>query len=349
MQRMHSLIWLVWLGLVLWIISLARNPFYLVVLWIWIAIINVYTRSTEQTIWNSAWTLWASLGIVPMSAVFNLLTTHFGDHVLFNIPGKIPLVSGIATGEALVYGLTNGLVLSVIINAFWTFNRNVPIRSLLRLIPRAFYSLAIISSIAVTFIPITIRQYQQIQEAQAVRGHRMNSARDFLAIIMPLLTSSLERAFQLAEVLTARGFHHPAFPTQSLLGQRWSYFAGLVLIFLGWQWKWVNQFLPLSAFWLGKPLFFLGLIVFCIPFWRIGKISGQSRYYAEAWHTQDWVGLFSLLITAIGIISFSLHNDPSLSYSPYPSLTLPLFNPWIGFCFTGLSVPVFLQGSPKYD
>ncbi|MGB9521653.1 MAG: energy-coupling factor transporter transmembrane component T [Anaerolineales bacterium] len=349
MQRMHSFIWLVWIGLVLWIISLARNPFYLILLWIWIAIIHVYTRTREQTLWNSAWTLWASLGIVLMSAVFNLLTTHFGEHILFHIPGKIPLISGIATGEALVYGVTNGLVLSVMLNAFWTFNRNVPIRSLLRLIPRAFYSLAIISSIAVTFIPITIRQYQQIQEAQAVRGHRMNGVRDFLALIMPLLTSSLERAFQLAEVLTARGFHNPSDSAQNYLAQRWFYFAGLILIFLGWQWQWVNQHLPLSAFWVGRPLFLLGMIIFGFPFWRIGKSTSRSRYYADVWQAKDWFGLFSLLITTVGIGIFFLQHDPSLSYSPYPSLTLPLFNPWIGFCLAGLSVPAFLQGSPKYD
>lgn len=346
---MHSIVWLVWLGLVLWIISLARNPFYLIVLWIWIAIINVYTRSTEQTIWNSAWTLWASLGIIPMSAIFNLLTTHFGDHVLFIIPGKIPLVSGIVTAEALVYGLTNGLILSVIINAFWTFNRNVPIQSLLRLIPRAFYSVAIISSIAVTFIPITIRQYQQIQEAQAIRGHRMYRVRDFLALLMPLLTSSLERAFQLAEVLTARGFHHPTNSAQNLLAQRWFYFAGLILIFLGWQWNRVIQISPYKAFWLGKPLLWLGLIVFCIPFWRIGKIATHSRYHAVKWQAMDWFGLISVIVTAVAIMVFSLHSDPSLSYSPYPTLTLPLFNPWLGFCFGGLCMPAILQGFPKHD
>ncbi len=349
MGRLHSFVWLVWLGLVMWIVSLIRNPFYLTLLWIWIAIINIYTRGTENTIWNSVWTLWASLGIIPMSALFNMLTTHFGDHILFTIPGKIPLLSGIVTGEALVYGLTNGLVLNVIINAFWTFNRNVPIQSLLRLIPRAFYPMAVISSIAVTFIPITIRQYQQIQEAQAIRGQRRNNLRDTLALMMPLLTSSLERAFQLAEVLTARGFHNPNRSAKSLTAHRWSFLAGLILIFSGWQWKLIQPVFPFQAVWLGKFFFLLGMLLFFFPFWRMGKVSVHTRYVAEKWRIIDGLGLATQLVIAIALLSLSFRGDPSLSYSPYPSLMLPGFNPWIGFLLGGLSLPAFFQKIYEHD
>ncbi|MFZ5808582.1 MAG: energy-coupling factor transporter transmembrane component T [Chloroflexota bacterium] len=348
MKKLHSTVWLSWLVVVILTVGFTRNPFYLVLLWMSIAVVNVATRSAESTVWNSSWTLWASLGILPMSALFNALTTHFGSHVLFTIPGQIPLLSGIVTLEALVYGLTNGLVLSVIINVFWTFNRNVPVRALLRLIPRAFYSLAVVSSIAVTFVPLTLRQYQQIQEAQAVRGHRLRGVRDLLPLLMPLLIGSLERAFQLAEVLTARGFHQPGFSVSSVMASRGMMAGGLICFFVGWQAGLFFQnstILPAMT----TGFFLAGATLFLLPFWQGGKKRNHTRYQSESWGWRDIVGLGGLILLTAAVYLLRSRVEVSLAYTPYPALSMPHFDSRMGILIMGLCFPALLQGAGEHD
>src|SRR4030065_1354430 len=93
--------------------------------------------------------------------------------------------------------------------SFMLLNLALPVRDLLRLIRRAFFPVAVVTSIAVTYLPTTLRQFQQIREAQAVRGHQVRSLRDWLPLLMPLLVGGLEHAMQLAEAMTARGFASP--------------------------------------------------------------------------------------------------------------------------------------------
>ena len=90
--------------------------------------------------------------------------------------------------------------------AFTVVNRVVPVRAALGLVPRAYYPVAVVLSIAVTFVPSTLHAVQQIREAQAVRGRSMRGLGSWLPLIIPLLEGSLERSMQLAEAMMARGF-----------------------------------------------------------------------------------------------------------------------------------------------
>ena len=141
-----------------------------------------------------------------LSTAFNTLTSHYGETVLFTIPGNLPLLSGPVTLEAMVYGATNGLVLTGMLASFMVLNLALTVRELISLIPQAFFPMAVVTSIAVTYLPTTLRQFRQIREAQAIRGHQMRTLRDWLPLWMPLLVGGLEHAMQLAEAMTARGF-----------------------------------------------------------------------------------------------------------------------------------------------
>ena len=103
-------------------------------------------------------------------------------------------------------GALNGLVLAGLFAAFAVVNRVVPVRAALGLVPRAYYPVAVVLSIAVTFVPSTLHAVQQIREAQAVRGRSMRGLGSWLPLIIPLLEGSLERSMQLAEAMMARGF-----------------------------------------------------------------------------------------------------------------------------------------------
>ncbi len=206
----HALAWLAWLASILVVLTITRNPLYLGIVLAWIALVTVAVRRTTDSE-TSAQAVNISpvrfgLFVIAVSAAFNGLTVHFGSTILFTIPEQIPLIGGPVTLEAIVYGALNGVVIAGLFAAFLVMNRALSVRELVQLIPRAYYPVAVVVSIAITFVPTTLRQFRQIREAQAVRGHRMRGLRSWLPLFIPLLTGGLERALQLSEAMMARGF-----------------------------------------------------------------------------------------------------------------------------------------------
>src|SRR5262249_48382805 len=151
--------------------------------------------------------------------------------VLFHLPLSWPLIGGAITAEALLFGALNGLALTILFGAFAVVNRMMPLRAIIQLIPRAYYPVAIVAAIAITFVPGALQQWQQIREAQAVRGHQLRGARSWMALWLPLLTSGMERALQLAEAMTARGFAGGA--VSHGLRQQIAFVVGLAAVFTG--------------------------------------------------------------------------------------------------------------------
>ena len=206
----HPLAWVTWLAGVLVALTTTRNPWYIALVLAMIALVLAVQGKRQEE--NAALAapvispLKFALITVSFSALFNAAMVHIGTTVLFTLPAAIPLIGGPVTLEALVYGALNGLVLAGLFAAFTVINRVLSVRAALRLVPRAYYPVAVVLSIAVTFVPTTLHQIQQIREAQAVRGHRLRGARSWLPLVIPLLEGGLERSMQLAEAMMARGF-----------------------------------------------------------------------------------------------------------------------------------------------
>lgn len=330
----HSFAWLVWLTATVIVSSITRNPLYLFIILAELALVmeSVYFNTQNELVVPIAPGRFA-LFIIPASALFNGLTTHFGETVLFNLPEIIPLLGGPITVEALVYGMTNGLVLATLFSAFTVLNLAVPIRDLIRVIPRAFYPVALVLSIAVTFVPTTLRQIQQIREAQAVRGHRMKGLRDWFPLFMPLLTGGLERALQLAEAMTARGFASEQTPTHDPSAQLGS-IAALLLLLAG---------ALLHTVW-GRSLWgaFLMLLGTGVLYWvlrRVGQRVHYTVYRKTPWTQLDWLVVIG---ASAAMLPLMLLGEKVRYYTPYPLVDLPRFNPWAGIALLGLMLPALL-------
>jgi energy-coupling factor transport system permease protein len=327
--------WVGWLIAILVILSITRNPLYLVLILMCVLFVGLSLRRAGLDIPRPI-SLWKLAGwIIVLATVFNTLTSHYGSTVLFTIPGKLPLISGRVTLEAMIYGATNGLVLTGMLASFTVLNLALPVRDLISLIPRAFFPMAVVTSISVTYLPTTFRQFQQIREAQAVRGHQMRTLRDWLPLLMPLLVGGLEHAMQLAEAMTARGFAS----TRSVSGREQVYprigmFLGLVLLALGWIAQLGGAGVGGLAMILSGALFIIGGL------WYLGRQSPRTIYHHRAWGWQDWL----TLAVAIIVLSICLLPIPGLSrqtlyYEPYPTLSLPPFSPWLGLAMLGLLIP----------
>jgi len=342
----HTYVWVIWLAAAIVSLSSTRNPLYLVLILLCLAIVNnsLASRIPQGNNPNASAKfpispLRIAIMLVGLSALFNAAISHYGDTILFRVPDWIPLLGGAITLEALIYGAINGLVLFGI---FWTFmilNQALPARKLLRLIPRAFYPVAVVTSIAISFVPATVRHYHQIREAQAIRGHRLRGVRDWIPLIMPLLVGGLERALSLAEAMTARGFASGG-QAENGFRERVLLLLGILMMFVGWIFRLLeNWYLP------GSVLIILGAILIFAMLWTVGRKIPRSTYVREHWKLRDAVILMgAILILVFILVPLPFLNKLTLSFEIYPSLNIPGFDPLIGVVIVALLLPtLFLR------
>jgi energy-coupling factor transport system permease protein len=326
---LHPLTWALWLIAAAVVITLTRNPFYLLVLLCGLALTVERLRTPGRTAPIDP-LLFAALA-VAFGGLFNMLTTHYGETVLLRLPEPWPLVGGPLTAEALVYGMTNGLVLGALVAAFAVFGIALPVGALLSLTPRAFYPLAVVTTIAVTYVPLTLRHARQVREAQLLRGHQVRGWRDTLPLVLPLLIGGLERALQLAEALAARGFAAeapPPFTRILLAGGLTAIFGGLLLHF-----AWGQTVGPL-AIGGGAALVIAALVL-------AGRRTPRTHYQQYTWRGRDVLTL-SGAVLALAVMLLPWPARASIVFAPYPRLAWPMFEPFLALGLLGLFMPAGL-------
>ncbi|RRR74818.1 MAG: hypothetical protein EI684_06195 [Candidatus Viridilinea halotolerans] len=328
---LHPLTWVVWLVVAITAITLTRNPLYVLTLLLLLALVAEVERPLGRQrpldpILFAAFT-------VAIGGSFNLLTVHYGDTVLVRLPSSWPLIGGPLTMEALVYGMTNGLVIGALIAAFAAFGAAMPVGALLRLVPRAFYPLAVVVAIAVTYVPLTFRHAREIREAQQLRGLQLRTWRDSLPLLLPLLIGGLERAIQLAEALAARGFAADRVPQRLRL----LLIGGLACLFVG---------ILLRVVWgqalLGAGLLLVGAVLALGSLYAAGRGAPRSHYRHYGWRRNDGLVLSGAGLTFAALL-VPWHGSASLFYTPYPTLHVPAFEPLLALAFLGLLAPLLIR------
>lgn len=332
----HPRAWLIWLAAAIVTLSLTRNPLYLLLILACLTGVSQALRREAYTPVLPLPLLRLGLLIVATSALFNFASAHFGRTVLWSLPASIPLIGGPWTLEALVFGAVNGLVLVGFLLAFNVLYQALPTQALIRMIPRALYPVAVTISIAVSYVPTTLEQFYQIRDAQRMRGHQVRGVRDWLPLFMPLLVGGLERAFQLAEAMTARGFGSlGALPRTGQDFSRVALAAGLAALLSG---------LLLLLFWqqpvAGWALVALGIGALLLALWHQGRRVQRSVYRREAWSSRD------TLMTLAAVVTLAVYALPSsrasLAWSPYPQISWPGLAPLLGLATLGLLAPAAL-------
>jgi energy-coupling factor transport system permease protein len=338
---------LVWALTTLVVASSTRNPLYVILVLLCAMVLEEvpgHTRGSRGTPSSVRFALVA----VPLAAVFSALTVRFGDTVLLVLPDWLPVLGGIVTAEAFVSGAINGLTLTAIFSAFNAFNRATSVRDVVRLAPRAFHETGVVISIALTFIPQTVRSLGRIREAQAVRGHRVRRLRDWLPIFVPLLISGLERAMGLAEAMVARGYGATSERRHSARTQG-ALVLGLLLVLAGWlgylifpAWR----VLALAAL-LGGVAITLALV------WTLGRSVPHTTLHEQRFTWRDGLVLGGCaLALAVYVAPLPLGGKEGLAYTAYPRISLPQFDPMIGLATLGLVAPglaSLLSGAAQRD
>jgi hypothetical protein len=76
--------------------------------------------------------------------------------------------------------------------------------------------------------------------------------------------------------------------------------------------------------------------------WSAGRHTPRTVYHQEHWRRQDWLVLIGSVLV-LGAYLLPIPIASVLDYSPYPLLTLPPFDPFIGILTLGLLVPALIK------
>jgi energy-coupling factor transport system permease protein len=340
----HVWAWAAWLAAVLAALSATRNPLHLILVLLCLGVVHAAVERSRQQPASSmrlSPTWQVALVIVGLAALVNGLSVPLGETVLVRIPAWVPLFGDRLTLEATLVGALNGLALVGLLLAFTTMQSDVSVSALIQLVPKAFGTLAVMTTIALTFVPNTVRQAQLIRDAQRIRGHQVRSIRDWLPLLLPLLVGGLERAFDLAETLAARGFGAASVAQHGRA--RLLLAGGLVLALIGWV---LVLFWQLS--WLGWLLLLAGSGLALLTIWRIGRRSPRTRYSNQRWQAHDTAIVLGAAVTLLAfVVPVPGIQAAVVQFSPYPQWTLPQFDVVLGLMTLGLVWPAIVSLRPE--
>ncbi|MGI6588845.1 MAG: energy-coupling factor transporter transmembrane component T [Peptococcia bacterium] len=207
-QRLHPVTVLLYLGAVVFLSLFYAHPFFLLSLFIAVGIVILsYGLGRE---WLGY--LKVGFGFLLVIMIVNVLFVRAGSTVLLLGPTLPGLGRIRITGEALCYGMGMGLRLLVIISVFCLLMYVLHPDHLLRLLGGMSYKTALTLGLSLRLFPLMRADFLRITEVQQCRGvnfrakKKKDKVRQIIPVLRVLLLSSLERAFQLAESLQARGY-----------------------------------------------------------------------------------------------------------------------------------------------
>lgn len=200
-----------WIASVLVLALLFNNPLYLLLL---------FLSTLPLIIAARAWQEWASLMkflflLCLLIIAINALASSRGTHVLWQASFAIPLIgSPKITLEALLCGLGNSLRLLAVVSAFTLLTFTIHPDDLMLAMAKLKlpYKSVLVTSLSTRFIPALMDDAQCITDVQRSRGielekgGRVQKAKNYMAIVIPLLSNSLDRAIQVAEAMESRAF-----------------------------------------------------------------------------------------------------------------------------------------------
>lgn len=324
-----------------------RNPAYLVLLLLAVGVVQLAQPARPGAMAGWRFFLRAGLFLWLLTIPLNALTTHYGRTVLFTLPQSWPLLGGPVSLEAAAYGFLSGLAWLTVLVVFATLSQAVDPYQLLRAAPPLLYQTGVMASIGLSFIPQAAVALREIREAQAIRGHRGRGLRDVGPLVLPLLTTGLERSLQLAESMESRGFGAPPLhsPRARAWGQRLLLLA-LLLVLAGLLLRAaaaVAAPLTDAGALLGAGLLLLGgaLLVFALVLQ--GRGVRRSRYRPRRWAARDTVVALCAGLTLVGYGAVLLARPALLAYVPYPQLSWPAFHPAVGGLFLLLTAPAWFE------
>jgi energy-coupling factor transport system permease protein len=312
--------WIIWAVAASLPPLVGRNPWpltatLLATLGVW----GAWSAGTGGARWRPLLRLALVFGAV--SVLFNVLTVHIGDRPIAVLPETWPVIGGVLTLNALIYGLLSAMAIFSLVVVSATLGATLDWSATMRLLPERMAALAVAGSVAWSYLPRTTAAFAEIREAQMARGYRPRGIRDAAPLVIPLLAGGLERSMITAEALEARAFGAPLAP--ELTPRPWqiaSLLVGLVAALTG-----------AFCLALGQLAVAGGLLAVAAASLMAGLFTRRgaqphlrrTRYRDPIWERPEWIVSGAALAVLAVEIAVLFLDPAAFRYEPYPSLTPP--------------------------
>jgi len=324
----NPLVWGVW-GIAVTLVTVTtRDPLYLALALIATTIVYL-TRATSASD-AATWSLVVRIGALVsiVSVIFNLLTAHAGDTILFTLPGSLPIIGGIITANALAYGVSTALSITTLIVAAASFGAVVDRAALLRAVPYPLSSAGVAAIIGLSFFPQMIVAFREVRDAQSSRGFKVRSVRDVVPLVVPTLFLGLEHAFNLAEAMESRGFGAADVTSRR---RTWLLPVGVATVLVSVALLIAGQ-APIAAI--------TGALGVCATLYGLfGERRARQAYRPLHWETSDLIVLAASGVSGASFATALVFAPHTLVWSPFPRLVSPPFAPWLGVACLLLVIP----------
>ena len=211
LHRFNASVWLTWTGTAVVASLVLEHPLLLVSVLVATVAIPVAAAVVDGWWRVMRFAVWMFLMVV----VINAVVSNEGSHVLWAAGFRLPLIGEPRlTLEAIAFGAAMGIRLVAIISAFTILNLCVHPDDLMRsaIKARLPYRSVLVTSLSTRFIPVLLADANTIMDVQRSRGVNFSAGglsgrvRNYGALVLPLLSNSLDRAVQVAEAMESRGF-----------------------------------------------------------------------------------------------------------------------------------------------
>jgi len=341
-DRLHALTWVVWALAAAVSVQLAPSPVY-VALVLAVAVLVVAAHGGASALAPAfPVVVGLAVGFAVLRVVLTTLTTHTGEDVLVTMPVvTLPrILGGFDVGGTVEAGVaarsaTEAFALVGVVAAFAAFHAVVPLAELAAVVPRAYHEPGLVVTVALAFVPSTLRAVREVREADRARtGGRVVRRGRTLRQLVPVLESGLERAVALAESMDARGFGRGA-PAPEERAATWC--AALALLGLaGALVALVGGAAGLAG---GLALAGAGALVAAVVVSSRG--TRRTRYQLRRLASVDrWVALV-VVLAPIGLALLGAGGDEGLRWAGDP-LGLPPVSPLGVVAVAALAAPLLL-------
>lgn len=153
-----------------------------------------------------------SLGFIVIITLVNCIFVKAGQTVLLWGPYIPGLGKMRVSLESLCYAVGMGIRFLVIVSAFCLFNCAVHPDKILKILGKSGNKVILALSLSTRLFPVMMGDFHRIKEVQCCRGVNFQEkklwrkAKKYIPIMNIMLISGLERSFQLAEAMEARGY-----------------------------------------------------------------------------------------------------------------------------------------------
>lgn len=207
LHKVHPLTLILYIFSVCVFALIFSHPVYLIMLFL----------SLASVVWAAdiikEWLIYFKMSImfIVVMILVNGVVVQAGSTVLLWGP-KIPGLGKIRiTYEAIFFSFTMGIRLMIVISAFCILTYVLNPDRGLQLLGSVGKNTALVLTLSIRLFPLILSDFKRIYDVQLCRGTRYDGnlrskIKNFLPVINAVILSSLERSFQLAETLQARGY-----------------------------------------------------------------------------------------------------------------------------------------------